>query len=101
MSLSALPKARGSRALALAAPIVAWLLDPVVTRMRVLPQDLDVMMVVNNGSHLQLITSRAIGWDERLFYTEHLIAEVRGEIPMVVLTRGLRRRRRGRRPRAV
>lgn len=94
------------------------LLDPVVTRMRVLPQDLDVMMVVNNGSQLQLIdvaaarqiaemggtrlaakrswvgfvaastvryrrplrlwdrieiTSRVIGWDERLFYTEHLI----------------------------
>ncbi|MEV6889500.1 acyl-CoA thioesterase [Kribbella sp. NPDC051137] len=94
------------------------LLDPVVTRMRVLPQDLDAMMVVNNGSHLQLIdvaaaqqiaemggtrlaakrswvgfvaastmryrrplklwdrieiTSRVIGWDERLFYTEHVI----------------------------
>lgn len=31
------------------------ILDPVVTRMRVLPQDLDFMMVVNNGTYLQLM----------------------------------------------
>jgi acyl-CoA thioesterase FadM len=30
-------------------------LDPVVTRLRVLPQDLDYMMVVNNGTYLQLM----------------------------------------------
>lgn len=98
------------------------ILDPAVTRMRVLPQDLDFMMVVNNGSYLQIMdvagyrhmarfgglrlaakrswlglvaastvryrrplrlwdrfedTSRVIGWDDRVFYMEHLIT--RGE----------------------
>ncbi|WP_454852518.1 acyl-CoA thioesterase [Promicromonospora soli] len=93
-------------------------LDPVVTRMRVLPQDLDFMMVVNNGTYLQLMdlagarhlgrngglrlaakrswygyvvastmryrrplrlwdrfeaTSRVLGWDDRVFYTEYVI----------------------------
>lgn len=94
------------------------ILDPVVTKMRVLPQDLDFMMVVNNGSYLQIMavagyrhvgkagglrlaakrswigvvaastvryrrslrlwdrfedTSRVIGWDDRVFYIEHVI----------------------------
>ena len=93
-------------------------LDPVVTRMRVLPQDLDYMMVVNNGTYLQIMdvaghrhlgragalrlaakrswfgyvvastmryrrplrlwdrfedTSRVLGWDDRVFYIEHVI----------------------------
>ncbi|WP_419703467.1 acyl-CoA thioesterase [Promicromonospora sp. NFX87] len=93
-------------------------LDPVVTRLRVLPQDLDYMMVVNNGTYLQLMdvashrhlgrngalrlaakrswfgyvvastmryrrplrlwdwfedTSRVPGWDDRVFYMEHVI----------------------------
>jgi acyl-CoA thioesterase FadM len=92
--------------------------------MRVLPQDLDFMMVVNNGSYQQIMdvagyrhmgkngglrlagkqswigvvaastiryrrslrlwdkfedTSRVLGWDDRVFYIEHLITR-RGEL---------------------
>lgn len=94
------------------------ILDPAVTRMRVLPQDLDFMRVVNSGSYLQIMnvagyrhmglagglrlaarqswlgvvaastlryrrslrlwdrfedTSRVLGWDERVFYIEHVL----------------------------
>lgn len=92
-------------------------LEPSVTRMRVLPSDLDVYLHVNNGSYLQMmdvarthyladlgafaalrergwypvvaastmtykrsmrlgerftITTRVLGWDERVFYLEQL-----------------------------
>lgn len=92
-------------------------LDPSVTRMRVLPTDLDVYLHVNNGSYLQMmdvarthyladlgafsalrergwypvvaastmtykrsmrlgqafeITTRVLGWDERVFYLEQV-----------------------------
>lgn len=117
-------------------------LDPVTTRMRVLPQDLDYMMVVNNGTYLQLMdvaglrhlglngglrlaskrswfgytvastmryrrslrlwdrfedTSRVIGWDDRVFYIEHVITRG-GELCTrgVVCTRFVHRRDRER-----
>jgi acyl-CoA thioesterase FadM len=117
-------------------------LGPVVTRMRVLPQDLDYMMVVNNGTYLQLMdvaglrhlgrngglrlatkrswfgytvastmryrrplrlwdrfedTSRVLGWDDRVFYIEHVITRG-GELCTrgVVCTRFVHRRSRER-----
>jgi acyl-CoA thioesterase FadM len=117
-------------------------LDPVVTRMRVLPQDLDYMMVVNNGTYLQLMdvaghrhvgkngglrlvtkrswfgytvastmryrrplrlwdrfedTVRVLGWDDRVFYIEHVITRG-GELCTrgVVCTRFVHRRSRER-----
>jgi acyl-CoA thioesterase FadM len=118
------------------------ILDPAVTGLRVLPQDLDYMMVVNNGTYLQLMdvaghrhlgkngglrlaakrswfgyvvastmryrrplrlwdrfedTSRVIGWDDRVFYTEHVITRG-GELYTrgVVCTRFVHRRSRER-----
>jgi acyl-CoA thioesterase FadM len=117
-------------------------LDPAVTAMRVLPQDLDYMLVVNNGTYLQLMDvaglrhlgrngglrlaakrswlgytvastmryrrplrlwdrfediSRVIGWDDRVFYIEHVITRG-GELYTrgVVCTRFVHRRSRER-----